>query len=242
MLGTIVYGSSTELTISGDYQYIGLRSASDAMYLTSVSITWSVGSGPTYTDYVTSCTPQYTITLNPNGGTIDDNYWIYDNGTGYYTQTVSEGTELNLPVAAKAGYTHTGWKTDPTTNVVTNPYTVTNNITLIAAYDCAIRYVAVEGTYALVSGQKFELTAIAQDENHTPLECPDDATYTWQRKDAGGNWVDVTGNESTDKTKLIFNKQSFFILIASIIYIKLKTNAPMLKFVFLVSYNHLLLN
>ena len=160
--------------------------------------------GTTYTDYVTSCTQQHTITLNPNGGTIDDNDWIYDNGAGYYTRTVSEGTELNFPTATKTGYTNTGWKKNNTGNAVTS-ITASETVTYTASYDCAIRYVAVEGTYALVSGQKFELTAIAQDENHNTLECPDEATYTWQRKDAGGNWVDVTGNESTDKTKLIFN-------------------------------------
>ena len=41
LLGTIVYGKSVELTITGDYEYIGLRSNSGAMYLTSVSIDWT---------------------------------------------------------------------------------------------------------------------------------------------------------------------------------------------------------
>ena len=42
LLGTIVYGTgnSTELEITGDYAYIGLRSADGAMYLTFVSILW----------------------------------------------------------------------------------------------------------------------------------------------------------------------------------------------------------
>ncbi len=39
-LGSIKCGTSTELTISGDYTYIGLRSSSGAMYLTSITITW----------------------------------------------------------------------------------------------------------------------------------------------------------------------------------------------------------
>ena len=41
LIGTIVCGTSTELEISADYQYIGFRSASDAMYLSEVKITWS---------------------------------------------------------------------------------------------------------------------------------------------------------------------------------------------------------
>lgn len=44
LLGTIVKGTSTELTISGDYAFVGVRSASGAMYLRSISFTWG-GSG-----------------------------------------------------------------------------------------------------------------------------------------------------------------------------------------------------
>ena len=39
-LGSIKYGTSTELVISGDYEYIGFRSNSGALYLTDVEITW----------------------------------------------------------------------------------------------------------------------------------------------------------------------------------------------------------
>ena len=39
-LGSIKCGTSTELVISGDYEYIGLRSNSGAMYLTEIDITW----------------------------------------------------------------------------------------------------------------------------------------------------------------------------------------------------------
>ena len=54
LLGTIVCGTSTELTVTaGDYAYIGLRSASGAMYLTSVSVTWSAA-GESTTYYTTS--------------------------------------------------------------------------------------------------------------------------------------------------------------------------------------------
>ena len=40
LLGTIVNGSSTELIITGDYEFIGFRSNSGAMYLDKVEITW----------------------------------------------------------------------------------------------------------------------------------------------------------------------------------------------------------
>ena len=40
LIGTIVCGTSTTLTISDSYQYIGFRSDSDAMYLDKVEIVW----------------------------------------------------------------------------------------------------------------------------------------------------------------------------------------------------------
>ena len=54
-LGAIVFGTSTELVIEGDYTYVGLRSNSGAIYLDEVQITWSVGAAATYTNYSTTC-------------------------------------------------------------------------------------------------------------------------------------------------------------------------------------------
>lgn len=41
-IGSIECGASTEVTIEGDYEYIGIRSNSGAMYLTSISLTYEV--------------------------------------------------------------------------------------------------------------------------------------------------------------------------------------------------------
>ncbi len=43
LLGTIVKGTSTELEITGDYEYVGVRSNSGAMYLTSITFVWGAG-------------------------------------------------------------------------------------------------------------------------------------------------------------------------------------------------------
>ncbi len=47
-IGSIVCGTSTTLTIKGDYAFIGLRSKSGALYLDSISIKWEVSSGCTH--------------------------------------------------------------------------------------------------------------------------------------------------------------------------------------------------
>ena len=52
-LGSIVYGTSTELIISGDYTYVGVRSKQSALYLSSITFSW--GSAPSFSDYTTQC-------------------------------------------------------------------------------------------------------------------------------------------------------------------------------------------
>ena len=47
-LGSIIKGTSTSLIISGDYQYIGIRSNSNTLYASSIEIEWDA-TQPTYT-------------------------------------------------------------------------------------------------------------------------------------------------------------------------------------------------
>lgn len=69
LLGTIVNGTSTELTINGDYAYVGIRSANNALYLDKISIDWTTGAPATYSGYCTTVqAPQpVTVTLNKYG-------------------------------------------------------------------------------------------------------------------------------------------------------------------------------
>ena len=52
LIGTIVYGTSTELTISGTYEYIGVRSNGSSLYLDAITFVWE---GSSYGDYSTEC-------------------------------------------------------------------------------------------------------------------------------------------------------------------------------------------
>ncbi len=63
-LGSIVKGTSTTLTITGDYAYIGLRSNNEAMYINKISIEWETVTPDTYSDYCTAVPTTATITLN----------------------------------------------------------------------------------------------------------------------------------------------------------------------------------
>ncbi len=95
LLGTIVYGASTSLTVSGDYQYIGIRSNSGALYLTSVTIVWETGGSTTET--------VATPTFNPTEGTFTEaqNVTISCATSG---ATIHYTTDGNTPTASSTTY------------------------------------------------------------------------------------------------------------------------------------------
>jgi len=69
-LGSIVKGTSTELTIDGDYAYIGLRSHDGAMYLNKISITWESGTPDIYSNYCTTIPTSIDITVSSVGSSV----------------------------------------------------------------------------------------------------------------------------------------------------------------------------
>lgn len=62
LIGSIKYGESTTLEVTDDYEYIGLRSKSGALYLNSVEITWEASgdtrANPEISFSATSCDVQ----------------------------------------------------------------------------------------------------------------------------------------------------------------------------------------
>ena len=68
-IGSIVCGTSTSLTIEDDYEYIGLRSNSGAMYLTEIQITWETGEGGGETPEPEPATP--VLSVNPTTLSFD---------------------------------------------------------------------------------------------------------------------------------------------------------------------------
>ena len=101
LLGTIVMGSSTTLSVSGDYEYIGLRSASGAMFLSEIRIGWDTGSGPAPTTYAVSWTTPTetgcTISASVNGNSIQS-------GSSF-----AQGTEVSITATPGNGYTFSEW-------------------------------------------------------------------------------------------------------------------------------------
>lgn len=90
LLGSIICGKSTVLAVSGNYAYIGIRSRSGAMYLSSVTIEWTP--------------PLYIVTYDANGGSVTP---------GSHTQA-SAGASITLATPTRTGYTFNGWYTATT--------------------------------------------------------------------------------------------------------------------------------
>ena len=105
LLGTIVKGESEELAISGSYEYIGLRSATGAMYLTEIDITWTTGGTP----------PQETVatpTFNPEAGTYPEPLSVTiscatEGATIYYTTDGSTPSESSTEYTTALSITET---------------------------------------------------------------------------------------------------------------------------------------
>ena len=99
-LGSIVNGTGTELTITGDYAYIGLRSNSGAMYLDAIQITWSTASY----EYFSNPSNKVSITYDANGGenapAAQENITIGSNPTA-----------ATIGSMEKEGHTFSKWNT-----------------------------------------------------------------------------------------------------------------------------------
>jgi hypothetical protein len=67
-IGSIICGSSTEIDITGDYEYIGLRSNSGDIYLDVIEITWEIESAPVTPSPTAepTATPEPSPTAEPN--------------------------------------------------------------------------------------------------------------------------------------------------------------------------------
>lgn len=57
LLGTITYGTSTELNIGGDYAFVGLRSADGTLYINNILITWEHVVPGAYSGFCTTLSP-----------------------------------------------------------------------------------------------------------------------------------------------------------------------------------------
>ena len=104
LLGTIVYGTSTSLEISGGYEYIGIKSSSGALYLEYIDIYWAgsarVATGIELNGEMTNTVYEVGNAWDPTGLSVVQ---LYDDGTNEVIE--SNYTLTYDPVAPELGVT-----------------------------------------------------------------------------------------------------------------------------------------
>ena len=83
LLGTIVEGTSTELVINGDFEYVGLVSADGALYLDKVVFVWEENEDP---DGPTTALDNIEATVTPVKAIVNGQLIIIKNGVQYNAQ------------------------------------------------------------------------------------------------------------------------------------------------------------
>ena len=159
-IGSLVYGGESELIITGEYEYFGLRSNTGALYIENIEIVWSAsGNDEEYKDV--SC--KLLVGVNTSVGDID--------GVESYGLKVTDGTRTEYFASNNSGmYEATNAAFDGNTirymilDLCANDGDVINNISraktniTIAAYaeDADERYVSTNTkTYSVASLVKY---------------------------------------------------------------------------------------
>lgn len=208
LLGTIVKGTSTSLTISGDYEYIGFRSASGAMYLTSVTIEWETGGSATQTCETPTFSPaagtyteaqNVTISCATSGANI---YYTTDgstpstsNGT-VYSGAIAVNSNMTIKaIATASGYNNS---TVAEASYIINSGTTPGSGTV---------YRRVNSTADLVAGQKYII--VYEDGNNSAAM----GAFNGTTPTTKSNFSAVTGLTVTDHRVDIANANGVLELI-----------------------------
>ena len=175
LLGTIVCGTSTSLVVEGDYKYIGIRSANNALYLDKITITWLASNqqiaGLAYetTSYEVTFGDEFTAPELTNPNNLEVTYTSSDESVA----TVASDGSVTILAAGSATITASSAETDAFragqasyTLTVTEPvipgtdkFELVTDASTLAANDVVILVGAntvdeVTTTYALGTNQK----------------------------------------------------------------------------------------
>lgn len=97
LLGEITYGTNKELEIAGNYEYVGLRSKSGALYLNEIDIDWTVGTPDSYSGYCTTV-PLPSVAIGSAGFTtyVAAGNVSFPTDVTAYIATAKSGSTLTL--------------------------------------------------------------------------------------------------------------------------------------------------
>ena len=167
-IGSIVYGSSTSITVSGDYAFIGLRSNSGALYIQSLTIVWEDGtsSSGVSSPVISGTTPfvgstQVSISCETSGASI------------YYTTDGNDPTTSSTPYSAPFTINATttvkaiAVKNDQTSNIASKTFTAIPTIESIEEFNALVSSVNFKYTASnLVAIKQYETTSSSGNKNY----------------------------------------------------------------------------
>ena len=166
LIGTIVNGTSTELSISDEYTYVGVRSNDGAIYLTNITFTWggSAAATPVYPTSISlsgtssisiGSTSQLDVTYTPSDTTVKNVSFTSSNTS---IATVSSSGLVTGVAAGSATITATAEKESGTT-------TATINITVT---EISVTSISLDSNTATVkAGKTVTLVATVYPTNAT---------------------------------------------------------------------------
>ena len=166
---TVSSTTTYTFTESNNYRYFKIAATSSYTQVTSVVIKYSATSY-SYSDYITSCITETVVTLDPNGGAIDD-----DSNT---QEIQTENGTLFLPTPTRVGYTFTGWNREEngsgdTFDAGENTNWDESITTLYAQWECDIpEFTLTSTTFARTEGQEIRIASNATN-------VPANAKFTW---------------------------------------------------------------
>ncbi len=180
LLGSITYGTSTELVVSGDYEYVGVRSYSGAVWLDSITFVWgdAGGSGGSTQVYPTEIeitgnnavgigeTSQLSIAYTPTNTNMTNVTWSSSNSS--IAAVNSTGLVTGV---AQGSATITATAKDKDNNDITDSVTVTVS-------PIAVTGVSLDSNSAVVkAGKTVTLVATISPTNAT------NKSVTWTSSD-----------------------------------------------------------
>lgn len=151
-----------------------------------------------------STTPQYTVTLNANGGK-------FSNGSDTWTDTKSEGTVVTLPTPTRTGYTFNGWYTSATGGtLVSSPVTLNADTTLYAGWTAKTNTLTLNANLGTFDGgSSTTAITITYDQKYGTLPTPTRPGYKlvgWfdTSSTSGGNEITSNTVHKTESDRIIY--------------------------------------
>lgn len=167
-IGSIVYGTSTSITVSDDYAFIGLRSNYGALYIESLTIVWedgTSGSGVS-SPVISGTTPfvgstQVSISCETSGASI---YYTTDGNDPTTSSTLYSGPfTINATTTVKAIAALNG----ETSNIASKTFTAIPTIESIEEFNALVSSVNFKYTASnLVAIKQYETTSNSGNQNY----------------------------------------------------------------------------